>query len=83
MNLLKKLWESEGGMMDSLEVKARIIKFEDEYNLEVISRNEKNFFQRLEIALKYIFKNANVIFSIIPLSQEDIKDLQDIEESEE
>lgn len=77
--MLNKLWESNGGVMDSIEVKARITEFEGEYHLEIVSRN-LSFGDRIKNAFNYIFKNAEVIKSIVPLNEDDIKNLSHIKE---
>lgn len=71
---LEKLWESKGGVMDSIEIQARITRYEGEYHLEIVSRN-LGFWDRLRNAWKYIFRNADVIKSIVPLSEKDIREL--------
>lgn len=84
--MFRNLWESEEeGMMDSIDVKVRIIEFSDivdekdkEFYMEVVSRNKQGFWERLKIGLKYAFKNARVIFTFVSLSKEDIKRLKEV-----
>ena len=75
--MIKKLWESDGGIMDSIEVRARITEFEGEYHLEILSRN-LSFCKRLKNAFNYLFKNAEVIKSLIPLSEDDMGQLSNL-----
>lgn len=79
--MLKKLWESiEDGDMDSIDMKVRIVKFENEFSLEILSRDENDFWERLKLAWKYLIKNARVMYSYVPLNKEDIRRLSKLEE---
>lgn len=72
-------WESEG-IMDSLDVKARITNLEGDFSLEIVARNEESFLKRLKTALKYLFKNASVIYALVPLDEKDIERLKEVAE---
>jgi hypothetical protein len=73
-----KLWESTGGMIDSLDMKARIIKIDDEYDMEVVCRDDYNFWQRLKVAVKYVFNSSKIVFGIVSLDEEDIERLGEL-----
>lgn len=73
-----RLWESTGGMIDSLDMKARIIKIDEEYDMEIVCRDDYNFWQRLKVAASYLFNNSKIVFGIVPLSEEDIKKLGEL-----
>lgn len=72
------LWESKGGIIDSLDMRARITKIDGEYNMEILFRDENSFWKRVKVAVMYIFLKSSILFGIIPLSKEDIEKLKEL-----